>query len=464
MKLRFYGGARTVTGANYLLETKGKKILIDCGLFQGSAELRKKNDEPFPYSPKEVDFVLITHAHLDHIGRLPYLIKGGFKGKIFATEPTIGFAELMLEDSQKILKRKAAKEDVIPLGNGEQAAKMMKMFTPIEYEKPLKIDGIEIVYRDAGHVLGSAIIEIKSEGKKIVFSGDLGPLRLFKEKTSKKEELSILKKPALIKEADYVVMESAYGDRLHETVQSAKDKIEDIIERVVKQKSVLMIPSFALERTQRLLYHLNDLVENKRVPAIPIFVDSPLAIKLTKVYARYPSFYNKNAAKLIKLGDDIFDFPGLKLTSSVKESKRINDVEPPKIIIAGSGMSQGGRILHHELRYLSDKKNVLLIVTYQAEGTLGREILEGVKEVEVLDRKVSIKASVEHINSYSAHADRKDLMDWLSCMVVPVWPRKPSQVFVCQGEEAPATALAQLIRDHLGVSAKAPRLGQTFDL
>jgi metallo-beta-lactamase family protein len=454
MKLYFYGGAGIVTGVNYLLEIFQSKILIDCGLFQGDRKLDKKNQEPFPYQPTKIDFVLITHAHLDHIGRLPKLIEDGFKGQIFATAPTIDFARLMLKDSQKILHEKAIRAGVIPLMDGQKIEKIIKMFKPVEYDQSIKLDQeISVCFREAGHVLGSASIEIAAEDKKIVFSGDLGSGRV-----------PILRKSARIKKADYVVLESAYGGRVHEDSRVSKDMVEDIVEETVARGGVLMIPSFALERTQQILYELNELVENRRIPQMPVFVDSPLAIKLTKIYAQYPQYYDKEAKLLIKSGDDIFKFPSLKLTQTVAESKAINVVTPPKIIIAGSGMSQGGRILHHEVRYLPDSKNTLLIVTYQAQGTLGRKLLEGDKKVKILDQVIPVKARIEHINGYSGHADQKELIDWLSPMVGSDSTGRPQKIFVCQGEEKPAQALAQQIKDHLGLSAEVPQLNEAVSL
>ncbi len=453
-KLHFHGGAGVVTGANYLLEVKRKKILVDCGLFQGGSDLDEKNHQPFPYKPKEIDFVLITHAHLDHIGRLPKLIEDGFEGQIFATAPTIDFARLMLEDSQKLLNEKAAKAGVIPLIDGSRIEGIMEMFKIVDYDQPTKLtDGISICYRDAGHVLGSAIIEVGIDGKKIAFSGDLGS-----------GNVPLLKKTALIKDVDYLVMESTYGDRLHETTGQVKDRIEDVAEETVGRGGVLMIPSFALERTQQLLYHFNDLAENNRIPRVPIFLDSPLAIKLTRIYQRYPQYFTKEADSLIKAGDDIFKFPGLRLTLSVSESKGINDIAPPKIIIAGSGMSQGGRIIHHEARYLSDPNNTLLIVTYQAKGTVGRQILDGAKKVRILDKIIPVKAKIERIDGYSSHADQEALVNWVKAMVFPSSSRRPKKVFCCQGEEEPANILAQEIKDHLGLSAEVPQEGQIAEL
>jgi len=454
MKLHFYGAAKMVTGSNYLLETDNSKILIDCGLFQGGRKIEKKNEEPFPYLPKEIDFVLITHAHLDHIGRLPKLIENGFKGEILSTNPTKDFARLILKDSQKILREKAKRAGVIPLVEEEHIENIMKMFRAVKYDEKIKLnEEISVCFREAGHVLGSASIEVMANNKKIVFSGDLGS-----------SKISTLREPAIIKDADYVIVESTYGDRVNEEEKECKDMIEDIVEEAVARGGTLMIPSFALERTQQLLYHFNELVENKRIPQIPIFVDSPLAIKLTDVYKQYPEYYNKKTNLLVKSGDDIFKFPGLKFTLLTKESKEINDITPPKIIIAGAGMSQGGRIIHHEARYLSDPKNTLLIVTYQARGTLGRKILEGASEVKILDKIIPIKAKIEHINGYSSHADQKDLIVWVSNTICPDSSKRPKKIFVCHGEEEPANTLAQYIKDNLGLSVQVPEMGEIVEL
>jgi metallo-beta-lactamase family protein len=459
-KLHFFGGARVVSGSCYMLEVDDKKILIDCGLFQGVKEFELKNHQPFPFDPKEIDCVIITHSHLDHIGRLPMLVKAGFRGHIFATPPTIEFTYLLLEDSKKVLTEKARHADVVPLFYEGEIAEMMKFFVPVAYHKKIDIsNSISFKYHEAGHILGSAFVELvfsegnarkKSGGKeiKIIFSGDLG-----------NNSASIIRPHENIEEADYVLIESAYGDKLHEDTKLAKDTIEDVTEDTIAKRGVLMIPSFAMERTQQLLFHFNELVEHKRLPAVPIFIDSPLAIEVTKVYEKYSDYFNPEAKNLVLLGDDIFKFPGLRFTPSVKESKQINDLAPPKIIIAGSGMSQGGRIVHHELRYLSDERNTLLMVTYQAHGTLGRKILEGAKEIEILDQKIPVRAKIKSISSYSAHADQKGLLDWLCCLRKPV-----KKVYVMQGEEEPSLILAQKIKDDLGIEAEVPKIGQTVEL
>lgn len=462
MRLHFLGGAKTVSGNSYLLETAGKNILIDCGMFQGSRELEEKNYEPFPFDASKIDFVIITHSHLDHIGRLPILIKGGFAGKIFATPPTIDFTHLLLDDTQKVLKEKSRKAGAMPIFGGNEIDQVLSFFEPVKYHEPIKLaPDVSFEFFEAGHILGSAFVKLtlrltptevgaRSGDKKrtIVFSGDLG-----------NSPMPILRSLETIDEADYVLIESTYGDRLHERSEEAREIIEDMVEETIAKKGVLMIPSFAMERAQQLLYHLNNLVEKKKIPAIPVFFDSPLAINITKIYEKYIDYFNKDAGDLIKSGDDIFKFPGLRFTSSVKESKEINDIAPPKIIIAGSGMSQGGRIIHHEARYLSDKKNTLFIVAYQAQGTLGRKILEGAKEIEINEQSVPVRASVKAIGGYSAHADQKGLFDWLGNIRKPI-----KKVFVVHGEEKPAEALAQIIKDKMGIDAQVPDFGEVVEL
>ena len=440
MKLHFYGGARWVTGVNYLLETKQAKILIDCGLFQGGRDARKMNRQKFPYQPSQIEAVLITHSHIDHIGRLPRLVKEGFRGKILATRPTKDFTQAMLFDAEKIGESIYSKSDV---------EKTLELFQGIDYGKKIKLnEEISFCFREAGHILGSAIIEIWAEGQKIVFSGDLG-----------NPPVPLLRPTEFIQEADYVVVESTYGDRLHETKEQRKDLLEDVIEDTVTQGGTLLIPSFALERTQEVLYELNELIENHRIPRIPIFVDSPLAIKLTKIYQKYPDYFNQKAVYLIKSGDDLFKFPGLKMTQTVEESKKIKQVNPPKIIIAGSGMSTGGRILHHHKQYLADPKNTLLIICYQVPGTLGRKILSGVKTVKIFGQEIPNKIQVRAIGGYSAHADQEMLCLWVKPMKDTL-----KKVFVVQGEEKSALALVQHIKDHLGLPAEAPEMNQVVEL
>jgi len=355
MKLTFYGATRMVSGSNFLLEDGDTRILIDCGLQQGSKYCEKQNFEPFPYDASSIDAVLVTHAHIDHIGRTPKLYKDGFRGQIFSTAPTKEFAKHLLSDSMHILERDARDFKKDPLYEEADIKGIMGLWKGVDYHVKVEVGGITAEFYDAGHVLGSSFIVVTSkDGKKIVFSGDLGnsPAPLIHE----------LEK---IDSADYVLIESTYGGRVHEDIKLRKGLLEDVIEETVSDGGVLMIPAFALERTQELLYELNELVENGRIPKLPIFMDSPLAIKLTEVYKKYSKdvkYFNKRAIELGTADDAIFDFPGLELTLQTEQSKAILKVPPPKVIMAGAGMSQGGRIVHHEKNYLGDPNSTILFV------------------------------------------------------------------------------------------------------
>lgn len=457
MKLHFYGGTRIVTGSNYLLETSKAKILIDCGMFQGIRHVEDKNYEDFPFDPKEINFLLVTHAHIDHIGRIPKLYNDGFRGKILATKPTKDLIRIMLEDSQEILEKEARDLRREPLYNAKDVEESLKLIEGIDYGKKIDLSrDISCRFLDAGHILGSAIIEIwvwknsshKDVAKKIVFSGDLG-----------NPPVPLLRPTEFIDEADYVVVESTYGDRVHEAKDQRQDLLENAIEDTISREGTLLIPAFALERTQELLYELNELVENHRISEVPIFIDSPLALKALDIYRKYPEYYNKEAIYLIESGDDLFKFPGLTFTKTVEESKKINEVKPPKIIIAGSGMSTGGRILHHEIRHLSDPNSTILFVSFQIAGSLGRRIFNGAKEVRIFNEDVLVRAEVRSIPAYSAHADQEMLRKWIDKIKRPI-----KHVFIVQGEEGPALALVQLIKDHLGIDASAPMLNEVVEL
>ncbi|MDP2696464.1 MAG: MBL fold metallo-hydrolase [bacterium] len=441
MRLTFYGGAKAVTGANYLLESKGQKILIDCGMHQGGNFCEKHNFEPFAYDPKEISAVFVTHAHIDHTGLLPKLIKHGFSGKIYSTAPTRGFAELLLMDSEHILVREAERLKKPTIYTVREIEELMTRWDGIEYHKPIKVGPFEIEFYDAGHILGSCFMVIKAEGKKILFSGDLGnsPAPIIRPRELPPEDI------------DYCLMESTYGGRTHEKLEERQSILEDVIEDSVKAGGTLMIPAFAMERTQDLLFEINELVENGRMPQIPIFLDSPLAIKLTTVYKKYNQYFNKEAQKLIKGGDAIFNFPGLKMTMTTEESKSINGVKPPKVVIAGSGMSTAGRILHHERRYLSDPKSTLLVVGYQARGSLGRQIQDGAKTVKIMREEVQVRARLRTISGYSAHADEPQLLEWLQPM-----RQSLKKLFLVQGEEPGISALALAIRDKYAIDAEIP--------
>lgn len=445
--LTFCGGVGDTTGSNYLLETETTKILVDCGLHQGGSFGEKLNYEPFAYDPKKIDAVFITHGHVDHIGRLPQLVKNGFSSAIYSTPPTKDVAEFLLLDSEHLLHEEALKKKHAPLYGTADVGKALSLWKTAPYRTPVTVGDVTVTFFDAGHILGSSIVVVEAMGKKIIFSGDLGnmpdplmnPLEIFDR-------------------ADYVLVESTYGGRVHEAAEKRRDLLEDAIEDTVAAGGTLMIPAFALERTQELLFELNELVEHGRVPKVPIFIDSPLAIKLTGVYQRYAgdrTYFNEHAANLMQSGEEIFNFPGLRLTLTTEESKMINEVPPPKVIVAGAGMSNGGRILHHELRYLSDPKSSILFIGYQGVGSLGRMVLEGSPEVKIFGETVPVRARKYSISGYSAHADQPQLIAWMRPLRLSL-----TKAFVVQGDAEQATALAQKLKDELAVDALTPSLGE----
>jgi len=450
MRLTFYGGVKEVTGANYLLETEDQgqktKILIDCGLHQGSNFCEKHNWEPFKYDPKEIAAVFVTHPHIDHTGRLPKLIKDGFRGKVYSTPPTRDFANVMLLDSEHVLMQEAERFKKPMLYGVREVEELMARWEGAPYHQEIKVGSFRITLYNAGHVLGSSIILVETESKKVVFSGDLG-----------NSPAPIIGNKEFLQEADYIVIESAYGNRLHEP--APEGFIEDLIEETVKAGGVLMIPAFAMERTQKLLFEINELVENGRVPKVPVFLDSPLAIKVTEVYKKYKDYFDKATMNLLRGDNMLFDFPGLKKTLTTEESKKINEAPPPKVVIAGSGMMQGGRILHHLKRYLPDSKSALLIVGYQAKNSLGRQILDGAKEVKIHGEKVSVRCRIVNVGGYSAHADQKQLLEWLSPMRMTL-----KKVFAVQGEEEASSTLVKKIVNDIAVHAEIPPENQAIDI
>lgn len=448
MKLTFCGGAGVVTGANYLLETTTTKILVDCGMFQGGHEMKGWNEKPFMYDPKGIDAVILTHAHLDHCGRLPLLYKQGFRGAIYATPPAAELAQLILEDSEGIMKMRALETGMARLYAHEDVTGVEGLWKQTQYQSRQTVGDIEFQLRNAGHILGSAMVEIWADGKKILFTGDLG------------NEMSPLLPPAdVITQADYVVIESAYGNRVHEPVRDRKEQLERAIERVIKNKGVLVIPSLAVERTQEILFDLNALVENAQIPRIPIFIDSPLAIAATEVYQRYQSYFSAQGQEQIKRGDNLFQFPGLTITRSREESKEINNVPPPKVVIAGNGMSTGGRIIYHEQLYLPDPKNILLLVSYQVNGTNGRRLQDGDQVITIGDRQVPVRAQILQALAYSGHADHDQLMAFVQDIERPI-----QHLFAVQGEDVVAEALVTNIRDEFGINASVPKIGESVEL
>lgn len=449
MRLTFLGATKEVTGSCYLLETDKVKILIDCGMWQGEKFTEDRNYNPFPFKAHDINYVILTHAHLDHCGRIPKLYKDGFNGKILATHATVDFAQLMLQDSAHVIKEEAELGGYPPLYAETDAVACGQLFKGFDYHEKIKLTGdIEITFFDAGHILGSAIVAINIEGKTIVFSGDLG-----------NPPVPILRNTEFLSAADFVIMESTYGGITHEDFREKILKLSSAIYETATMKGTLMIPAFALERTQELLYELNKLVESKDVPPLPVFLDSPLAIAATEIFRRYKNLYNQETMERIKKGDDIFSFPGLRMTRSINESKIINQTPGPKIVIAGSGMCQGGRIRFHLERYLPDFKSQLLIIGYQVASSLGRQLLEKKNKIYLHGREILVKAKIKAIGAYSAHADQPKLLDWVSHFT-----NFPKTIFITHGEENHAQALAQSIEENLRLKTYIPEEGYSITL
>ena len=452
LKLTFAGGTGSVTGANFLVEAPeidgGLKFLVDCGLEQGTKEADENNWAPFTYDPATIDILFITHAHIDHIGRIPKLIHDGFNGRIYSTIPTKDITELMLEDTANILTHKTDDETLKAIYSKENLRKAMELWYTLDYHQDLTEGAFVFRYRDAGHVLGSGMLEINYNNKKIVFTGDLG-----------NSPSPLLRDTEMLANVDYLIMESVYGDRNHMHRTERRKILERVIEENYDRKGVLVVPTFSLERSQELLYEIDDFVENKRVPEMPVFFDSPLGIKLTKIYKQFARYFNEEAQKMVGDGEDIFNFPGLKSTLLTEESKDILHIPNPKIVIAGSGMSNGGRILHHEQNYLPDPNNILLLTGYQSQGTIGRLIQDGAKSVRINGMEVPVRAKVVFIDGYSGHKDSDHLVEFVQATADTL-----KKVFVVMGEPQSALFLTQRLRDYLGVMATAPEGGTSVEI
>lgn len=447
--IHFYGGVGNVTGANFLLDTGMAKILVDCGLVQGDRFAMATNCEAFAYDPSAVDVLLVTHAHADHIGRIPKLIRDGFRGVIYSTPPTRDLAAVMLRDAYKVMLYEAERYGSPRCFEEEDIAQALAVWKTHPYHTPFTIGtDCTVTFTDAGHILGSAMITIERNGKKFLFTGDIGNI-----------PQPLLNPPEIVREYDYLLMESVYGDRSHEEVKERADLLRMYIEDTIKKQGTLIIPAFSLERTQGMLFEINNFFESGAITPIPVFLDSPLAISVTEIYRKYTSYLKTEVQEQIKGGDDIFDFPKLSFTQTMKDSQDIEKTRGAKIIIAGSGMSHGGRILEHEKHYLEDPKTTLLLVGYQAVGSLGRLLNDGAKKVRILDVEVKVRAKIARIRGYSGHADRDQLIHF-----VEQGGNNAKQVFVAMGEERSALFLVQRLRDYLGLHAVAPSKDASFEI
>ncbi|NLM71875.1 MAG: MBL fold metallo-hydrolase [Synergistaceae bacterium] len=460
MRLKTIGAAGEVTGSCYLLECAGTRVLVDCGIFQGRDDDRK-NRAPFPFSPSSIDAVLLTHAHLDHSGRIPLLVKEGFKRKVLGTLPTMELVKVLWYDSANLMREEAewkTKKNsrrglpkVVPLYGTDDVDRTIGILSAVGYDDKISVaPGVDVRFRDAGHILGSAILEIWLEEDdkqvKIVFSGDLGPQKTVMERT-----------PAVITSADYVVLESTYGDRLHKSTEESREEFRHVITSSLKDRAKVFIPSFVVDRAQRILYELSLLKDEGAVdPAVPVFFDSPMGVKATEIYQKHMNLLSSEIQQYLNLGKDPFAPDKLKYVTSVEESQAINSVKHG-VVVAGSGMANGGRIVHHLKHGIWNPHNHIVFVGYQANGTLGRRIVDGEKNMRIAGEEVNVKAQVHTINGFSAHADRDDLLTWAGNFTT-------SPLFIItHGEPASSSALSKTFND-AGMKAAVPSPGQEIEL
>lgn len=475
MKVTFLGAAETVTGSNFLVEGAGKKFLVDCGLHQGKFEEELLNDEPFDYDVNSIDFMLLTHAHIDHSGRIPKLYKDGYKNPIYATKATCDLCSIMLPDSGHIQeteneiknkkRKRNGKKPIEPLYTVEDAENSIELFKEVEYDQIVDLaPGISARFNDAGHMLGSSIIEIwiteNNQTKKIVFSGDIG-----------NNDIPLLSSPTMIESADYLIMESTYGDRLHLKNDQKANLFLDIVTETLDNGGTVVIPSFAVGRTQEILFELNKIKDSKEkdeafkkeyetLMNAKVYVDSPLATSATEVFEKNMDLFKPEVQKFIKRGDNPLDFPGLNFTQSVDESKALNMSDEPCIIISASGMCDVGRIKHHLKHNIWNPKSTILFVGYQAPGTLGRRIVDGEKKVKILGEEFAVKARVEYIEGYSGHADQ----EWLLNFVYSFTSQMPKHIFLVHGEPNAQETLKEKIESTTGIGVTIAKYGEEYEL
>ena len=473
MKITFLGATKTVTGSNFLLEAAGKKIIIDCGLYQGKALEERENYEDFAYNVHDIDFMLLTHAHIDHSGRIPKLYNNGYRNPIYATKATCDLCSIMLPDSGHIQEMenewrnrkriRSGKPALPPLYTAEDATKCLEVFKPVKYDEIIELDpNINVRFNDAGHMLGSSIIEVwvKEEGetKKIVFTGDLG-----------NNDIPLLGAPTMMETTDFLVMESTYGGRLHMRNDDKAELFLNIVAETLDKGGNVVIPSFAVGRTQEILYEINKLKENRhdeefmkkyeKLMRVPVYVDSPLAISATEIFKQNTDLFDEDVRQRIESGDNPLEFPGLQFTRTPEESRALNEMNTPSIIISASGMCEVGRIKHHLKHNLWDPKNTILFVGYQAPGTLGAKIVGGEKKVKIFGEEVAVNARIEYIEGYSGHADQEWLLNFIYSFI-----HKPKHIFLVHGEPEGQKILKDKILETTQIPVTIPDYGETYEL
>ena len=473
MKITFLGATKTVTGSNFLAEGAGKKFLVDCGLFQGKATEELENQEPFEYDINSIDFMLLTHAHIDHSGRIPKLYKEGFRKNIIATKATCDLCSIMLPDSGHIQeieiewtnkkRKRKGEEPLEPLYTAEEAARSLELFRAVKYDEVIEIDeNIHVRFNDAGHMLGSASIEvwINENGKeeKIVFSGDLG-----------NNDIPLLSEPTMIEDTDYLIMESTYGSRLHMRNDDKAEMFLDIVSETLERGGTVVIPSFAVGRTQEILFEINKLKDKRddedfrkkyeELMKVPVYVDSPLAISATEVFEDNMDLFDEETQKYISEGNNPLEFPGLKFTRTVEESKALNESDESCIIISASGMCDVGRIKHHLKHNIWNPLNTILFVGYQAPGTLGYSIVNGAKKVKIFGEEMAVNAQIEYIEGYSGHADQEGLLNFIYSFI-----KKPKHIFLIHGEPESQDVLKNKIIETTNLPVTIPSFGETYEI